>query len=683
MTDRLTSGFAERDRQSPSHDQTTQRHDAHLVQTHVPLAADVSPGWRISAPVRFVRHQCRRVSLIARAFPRIYELGGSPSGLMRKSWNALRSEGIDGIRRRLLYAIATGLRNETKSYESWVGQYDPLNENRCWRIRSCIESLRMKPLISVLMPVYNPNPDWLDEAICSVRRQLYPYWELCIADDASPDPRVRDVLLKHGSKDRRLKIIYRSTHGHISRTSNSAIDLAAGDYLALLDHDDLLPEHALFWVADAINRFPEAGLIYSDEDKLDENGKKCEPYFKCEWNYDLFLSHNMVCHLGVYRADLVRELGGFREGYEGAQDYDLTLRCVERLKRNQIIHTPRVLYHWRRHVQSTSSSGSNKAYALVAGERAINDHLKRCGIAATAQLQPEGCYRVKYALPEPAPLVTLIIPTRNGYDLIRRCITSIVERTQYPRYEIIVINNGSDDPEVLGYLENLKSGRHVRVLCDHRPFNFSALNNAAVESARGDLIGLINNDTEVISPDWLNEMVSIAIQPGVGAVGARLWYPNGTLQHGGIILGVGGVAGHSHRRLARGETGYSGRASVLQSFSAVTAACLVIRKDTYKLVGGLDETNLKVAFNDVDFCLRLREAGYRNIWTPYAELYHYESATRGDEYSQAKQARFQDEVRWMQQRWGRELLRDPAYSPNLTLDREDFGLAWPPRVAMV
>ncbi len=594
-------------------------------------------------------------------------------------------EGINGIERKLEFIWLYRNRNtpdqaRPSDYHKWIECYDSLDDAGRQRICNRIESFPQKPKISVVMPVYDPPLNFLNKAIWSVRNQLYPEWELCIADDASKNQAVRDLLKKHTDEDVRIKVVYRQVNGHISAASNSALEIASGEYIALLDNDDLLPEQALFWVADAIVSNPDAGLIYSDEDKVDESGRRYDPYFKSDWNPELFLSHNMICHLGAYRADLVRKLGGFREKYEGAQDYDLALRCTEQLAPQQIVHIPRVLYHWRSHSGSTARAGSEKNYALLAGMRALNDHFARTQVSAKAELLDFGMYRVRYAIPSSAPLVTLIIPTRNSINLIKQCIESILAKTTYKNYEILIVDNNSDDPDTLDYFTSLAEDYRIRILRDERPFNFSVLNNAAVQQARGEYLGLINNDIEVISPDWLEEMISLAIQPGVGAVGARLWYFNDTLQHGGVITGVGGVAGHSHKCLPRGHFGYFGRAQLIQTLSAVTAACLVVKKSTYQEVGGLDETNLKVAFNDVDFCLRMREAGYRNVWTPYAELYHYESATRGHEDTPIKQLRFSDEVLYMQKRWGNLLRNDPAYSPNLTLDHEDFSYAWPPRV---
>ncbi|MDD4913603.1 MAG: glycosyltransferase family 2 protein [Methylococcales bacterium] len=565
------------------------------------------------------------------------------------------------------------------NYRKWVKAYDTLTDDLRAAMREKIRDFKIRPLISVLMPVYNVNPQWLEEAIESVRGQIYPDWELCIADDASTNPAIRPILERYAREDRRIRVVFREQNGHISAASNSALSLAGGEWIALLDHDDVLTEHALFWVADAINKQPESRLIYSDEDRIDGEGLQSEPYFKCDWNQDLFYSHNMICHLAAYKTEIVRAIGGFRTGFEGSQDYDLALRFIETIQARQIVHIPRVLYHWRVHVESTAQSFESKPYAVLAGERAINDHLQRMGVNARCELL-DYVYRVRYALPEVLPLVSLVIPTRNGLAFLRQCITSILDKTDYANFEILIVDNGSDDPDTLAYMRGLAADPRIKVIRDDNPFNYSALNNRAVKLAKGEIVGLINNDIEVISPDWLSEMVSHALRPEVGAVGARLWYANDTLQHGGVIIGIGGVAGHSHKNLPRDQHGYCGRARLTQALSAVTAACLLIRKSVYEEVGGLNETDLQVAFNDVDFCLRVREAGYRNLWTPFAELYHHESATRGYEDTPEKLARFQTEIRYMQGRWGDGLKYDPAYSPNLSLEDEQFGFACPPRV---
>ena len=646
-------------------------------------------GYRILWPLRLVTAQINRIGVVATSMLPAMTRAGGFKNLLGKATQLYRREGWPGLSRGLRMFVRRGKIIPTRGsgtcdrndYAEWIRRYDTLTDVARDALKARAGEFVHKPLITVVMPTYNPKTTWLIAAIESIRGQIYPNWELCIADDASTDAAIRPVLEAYAREDSRIKLALREKNGHISAASNSALELGSGSWVALLDHDDLFSEHALFWVVDAINQHPDARLIYSDEDKIDEIGRRFDPYFKCDWNEDLFHSHNLVSHLGVYHMGLLRDVGGFREGLEGSQDYDLALRCIERLAASQIFHIPRVLYHWRMHAESTAKSADAKPYAMLAGERALNEHFTRRRIRARAELIGFG-YRMHYALPDSPPLVSLIIPTRNGLGLIRACVNSILTKTIYQNYEILIVDNGSNDPEILQYFDSLRADVRIRVIHDDRPFNYSALNNAAVKAARGEVLGLLNNDVEVISPMWLNEMVSLAMQPGVGAVGARLWYHSGHLQHGGVILGLGKsrVAGHAHYRMPRHEYGYFGRAMLISAFSAVSAACLLVRKSIYEEAGGMNETDLQVAFNDVDFCLRVRESGYRNVWTPYAELYHRESATRGFEITSAKRARFGKEVQYMQQRWGALLLNDPAYSPNLTLDHGDFCLAWPPRV---
>ncbi len=611
------------------------------------------------------------------AHKRLQQLLSSTSGQLSEPvrwfqrWNRAR---VAGRRKRMGKDIAA----RAAHYASWIRFFASIDDDARARMSGRVKQMSDPPLISVVMPTYNPDATWLRAAIDSVRSQIYPHWELCIADDATTAPESLIALHSCTEGDARIKIAFRSENGHISAASNTALGLARGDWIVLMDHDDLLSEDALFWIADAIAKRPDVALIYSDEDKVNAAGVRTDPYFKPDWNIDLFYSHNLFSHLGAYRTDLVRKVGGFRVGLEGSQDYDLVLRCLPHVSDAQIHHVPKVLYHWRSHAQSTASSNEAKPYAALAGERALNEHFERTGVRARIEHVDIG-YRVRYELPRQLPLVSLVIPTRNAVDLVRQCVASIFERTTYPRYEIILVDNGSDDPEALAYFSAMQSAGVLRVVRDDGEFNYSALNNRAVATARGEVVGLINNDIEVISADWLSEMVSIALQPGVGAVGARLWYPDTTLQHGGVVLGFGGVAGHAHKKLPKGSPGYCGRAALIQSFSAVTAACMVIRKDLYDAVRGFNETELKVEFNDVDFCLRLRQAGFRNVWTPYSELLHHESGTRGTDNTPAKRKRHAAEIDYLIRRWGDVLLFDPAYSPNLTLRSEDFGYAWPPR----
>lgn len=565
-------------------------------------------------------------------------------------------------------------------YVRWIAQYDTMTAPRRQEILADIESWQAHPAISVVMPVYDPPVQFLREAIDSVLAQIYPHWELCVADDASTDPKVREMLADYARRDSRIRVTYRPQNGHIVKAGNSALAIATGDFVALLDQDDLLSDHALFEVARAIRNHPGAGVIYSDEDRISDSGRRFSPCFKPDFNYEMLLGRNMMSHLGVYRRTLLQEIGGLKAGMEGAQDYDLVLRCIERLDPAQVIHIPKVLYHRRVHGGSTAASVDEKPDVLTAGVRAVNDHLERTCPGATAELQSDGChYRIRFPLPSPAPKVSIIIPTRNAYELVRVCLSTLFEKTRYPDFEVIVVDNGSDEPALLDYLAGLVRAGKITVLRDDSPFNFAALNNRAVAQSAGEYVLLLNNDIEIIEPDWLAEMVSVAARPGVGAVGARLWYPDRTLQHGGVILGLGGVAGHAHYRLAAGHRGYFGRAVLLQCFSAVTAACLLIRRAIFDEVGGFDEKDLKVAYNDVDFCLKIVQAGYRNVWTPQAQLIHHESATRGNDLAPEKRDRVHSEVRFMRQKWGDLLSRDPAFNINLSLDDSNFVLGDAPR----
>ncbi|MBS0630714.1 MAG: glycosyltransferase [Verrucomicrobia bacterium] len=576
-----------------------------------------------------------------------------------------------------------------RDYATWVRRFDTPDLNRTVTYRARLEGLTpaQRPLISLLVPTYNTPEPWLVKMVESVRAQLYAHWELCIADDASTAPHVRRLLEGFAQRDPRIKLTFRPENGHISAASNTALGLATGEFTALLDHDDELAPHALAEVVLALAAEPRLEFIYTDEDKIDEQGRRFDPYFKPDWNPDLLLGQNYTCHLSVFRTARLRAVGGFRLGYEGSQDWDLTLRATEDLDPALIRHIPRVLYHWRAIAGSTALSLDAKSnYPFIAAEKALADHLARRGIAASLVAVPGQHWRVQRALPAPAPMVSIIIPTYNAEKLLRVCLGSIIAKTDYPNYEIVVVNNRSDDPSIGSYFTELRA-TGVRVLDYNEPFNFSALNNFAAREARGALLAFLNNDLEVISPGWLTEMVSQAVRPEIGAVGAMLYYPNDTVQHAGVILGLtgpakrDGVAGHAFKCAPRGAEGQRNRLRLVQDYSAVTAACLVIRREIFHAVGGFNEPDLAVAFNDIDFCLRVRAAGYRNLWTPFAELYHHESASRGAEDTPEKAARFHREVAYMRRRWGPLLDRDPAYNPNLTGELEDFSLAFPPRVS--
>ncbi len=550
-------------------------------------------------------------------------------------------------------------------------------------IRGHTEAFRARPVISVVMPVFDPPEGLLSKAIQSVLDQVYPHWELCVADDASTQPHVRETLERFAALDPRIKVTYRPKNGHICEATNTAIELATGEFIALFDHDDVLSPVALYEVAAEVDAHPDAQLIYSDEDKIDAEDRRFDPYFKPDWNPDLNYGQNYISHLSVYRAALIRELGGFRKGFEGSQDWDLLLRAIDRIPPSAIRHIPKLLYHWRAVPGSTALQLAEKSYPVEAARMALEDHFRRRGETVEMHPVPGDHWRVKYPVPSPAPLVSLIIPTRNAAKLVRQAVDSILSTTDYPNYEIIIVDNESDDPETIEYLAEIGRGSdpRTRVLPFHAPFNYSAINNFAVREAHGDVVGLLNNDVEAINRDWLSEMVSHAVRPGIGAVGAMLYYPLNTVQHAGVILGLGGVAGHPFKEFPRGDQGQKNRLRLVQNYSAVTAACLVIRKDRFLEVGGFNEKDLPIAFNDVDLCCKLIEAGYRNLWTPHAEFYHHESATRGVEDTPEKKARFQSEIDYMMNTWGALLMADPAYNPNLTLVGEDFSPAYLSRAA--
>ena len=455
--------------------------------------------------------------------------------------------------------------------------------------------------------------------------------------------------------------------------------MATGDFAALLDHDDVLAPHALYMVAHAVNAYPDADVFYSDEDKLNAAGRRCDPYFKPDWNRELFYGQNFINHLGVYRTASVRAAGGFRLGFEGSQDYDLALRLIA-ATRGPVVHIPYILYHWRIFPGADTHSSTQFESAAAAARRAIHEHLESLGERATVTAAPAGNYhRVVYRAPDEWPKVSVIVPTRDHVEVLADCLTGLLERTDYPDLEIMIADNESIEEKTGAFFTEV-ARRGVRIVRSPGPFNFSRINNDAAREARGDVLLFLNNDVTVIDRAWLKEMIVHAVRPGIGAVGARLLYPDDTIQHAGVVLGIGGVAGHFHCRASCHDPGYFGRLILTQETSCVTAACVAVPKAVFARVGGFDEENLAVAFNDVDLCIRIREAGYRIIWTPHAELYHAESKTRGSDLSAAKIDRFHREGRYVQRRWARQIAEDPFFNPNLSLETVCVELAFPPRV---
>jgi len=596
----------------------------------------------------------------------------NPFRIIAKSYARYKKHGWSGMQQRLdkeysqLGLSEINYLGKQSNYARWIEE----NEKDILDVKQ----LEYNPLISIVTPTYNTEKKYLIEMLESVLGQTYIHWELCIADDASYNKETISVLKEYSEKYENIKVLFRNSNGHISEASNSALSLARGDYVTFLDHDDTLAPNALYEMVKKLNENKKLKLIYSDEDKIDENSKRSNPHFKSGWNPDMLYSHNYICHLVMIQKKLVEKVNGFRKGYEGSQDYDLLLRISDLLQDYEIDRVEKILYHWRAIKGSTAYGSSEKEYAHISGLKALQDYFihKNSAIKIDNGLLPN-TYKVIYPLLK-IPLVSIIIPTRNGYELLHKCIESILTKTLYSNYEIIIVDNETNCDKTLKYFEKLRKYENIKILQYHKTFNYSAINNYAVSQSNGEVIALLNNDIEVINETWLNEMVMHALREEIGAVGAKLYYADNTLQHAGVVLGIGGVAGHSHKYFSKNAYGYFSRLQIVQNYSAVTGACLVVRKKLFNEVDGLDEVNLTVAFNDVDFCLKLLEHGYRNVWTPYAKLYHYESKSRGSEDTPHKRKRFNQEVEYMQKRWLKYLKDDKSYNCNLTDKYENFNL---------
>lgn len=550
-------------------------------------------------------------------------------------------------------------------YAAWLGlQLD--ND----KASTQLAKLRYRPLISVVMPVRDPKIAHLALAIASVEAQLYPNWELCIADDVSTNPAIPEFLADYASRSKRVHFVRLKNRGYIAGTTNAAIALAEGDFLAFLDHDDELTPDALLEVAALLNDHPDTDLIYTDHDVLGPDNLRRFPSFKPDWSPELLLSYMYFGHLKVYRAALVRSVDGLRAGFEGSADYDLALRLVEQTQR--IRHIPKIVYHWRAAPSSMARTSENKPQSFDAGRKALQEALDRRRIHGLAE-QPAfaeraklGLYKIRFTKTKTSP-VTIIIPTRDKIDLLRSCISSIEQKTAYPRYEILIINNESQDPETLTYLAHCP--HQVLPFENSGVFNFAAMMNFGVDHSPTDYFVLLNNDTLVINPYWLDELIGYGELPGVGAVGAKLLYPDGRIQHAGVILGTQGLTGHAFQPRLDTEDmlEYQAYAHVARNYLAVTAACMLSRKSIFREVGGFNERDLKVAWNDVDYCLRLREKGYRVVFNPYATLYHLESQSRGEHKDPA-------EICYIMKHWRHYIDHDPFYNPNLSLLDAEFRI---------
>jgi GT2 family glycosyltransferase len=570
---------------------------------------------------------------------------------------------------RFFYVESRIDRPQLPDYNDWIFRYDRNDADEATVLQTALPRLKDKAAFSLLLPFDTQTvTETAHRCLEALAGQVYGGFECLIGLPTDAGSELR-ALAAEAATDARCRVVDIPAGVGPGAALNRLAAAAKNAWITALSADDILAPAALFWLAEAIGTHPDKVIFYADEDRMEVTGERSAPTFKPDFNYELLLTHNYLGDLTVWRAADVAAVGGFDQTLTEDVGYDLTLRLIERIGGDQIHHVARVLNHVRAQRPETLHNPA-----------IVSEHIRRTGGRAEVMPHPEvsGYTRVRHALPEPLPLVTIIIPTRDRVELLKQCLDSVFEKTAYPNYEIIIIDNGSVERATLAYFRTLDPQR-VRILRDERPFNFSALNNGAVAEARGEFVCLMNNDIGIMTPDWLEEMLSFAARPDTGAVGARLWYPDDRLQHAGVLVGFFGVAGHMHKMLARGETGYGHRAALHQSLSAVTAAVLLVRKSIYEAVGGFDET-LAVAFNDVDFCLKVRDAGYRNIYTPHAEMYHYESASRGAETTPAQKAREFREITLMKARYGEALVADPAFNPNLSLTSEDLTFAFPPRM---
>lgn len=589
---------------------------------------------------------------------------------LTKAGNAVRyleRNGMSATVRKIQTKLG---KKEASSYEQWRAHYEPKPEE--------IEQQRKTefgytPLFSIVVPLYKTNEQFLKEMIGSIECQTYANWELCLAD-GSADGSLTKLLEQYATANSKIKYVSLTENKGISGNTNEALALAKGDYIVLVDHDDIVPPEALFEFAKALNEDETIDVLYSDEDKVSMNGKKYfEPHFKSDYNPDLLCSMNYICHLFTVRRSLQQQIGMFRSEYDGAQDYDFIFRCCEAAQ--NIRHIPKILYHWRCHMESTAANPESKLYAFEAGRKAIEAHYQRMEIPAHVEhAQFYGMYHTVYDWKE-EPLISIIIPNKDHIDDLEKCMNSIYEKSNYHNFEFVIVENNSTEQETFGFYEKMKREHEdVKVLYYKGEFNYSKINNFGVSEAAGDYLLLLNNDTEIINADCLAEMLHYCMREDVGIVGARLYYADDTIQHAGAVIGFGGMAGHTFIGKSRYDIGYFGRIVCAQDYSAVTAACLMTKRSVYEAVGGLDE-KYQVAFNDIDYCLKVRKLGKLVVYNPYAELYHYESKSRGLEDTPEKVERFSGEVERLVTNWPEYFEKgDPYYNKNLTLDNSDFSL---------
>ena len=555
------------------------------------------------------------------------------------------------------------------SYQIWIRENEPTVEEIEQQRKT---EFKINPKISIIIPMYNTPKKFFEELVDNMIRQTYPNWELCLADGSLERNSKIEAICK---KDKRIKYKFIGLNKGISGNTNAALKLATGDYIALLDHDDLLPIYSLYEVVKCINANPDVEFIYTDEDKFEKlGGKRYDPYFKSDFAPDTLRANNFICHFSIFKKELMDKLGGFRSEYDGAQDFDIILRMSENT--NKIIHIPKILYHWRVHEQSTAKSGGTaKPYAYDAGIRALEDHIKRLGLKGTVRHgNTLGTYKIDYEVIG-NPKVSIVIPNKDYISTLKVCLKSITKLTTYDNYEIVIVENNSEEEKTFEYYKSIDGKNKIRVVYyPEKEFNYSKIINFGVKNSTGDYIIQLNNDTELMTPNWLEEMLGLAQREDVGAVGAELFYPDRTIQHAGIIVGIGGVAGHVFKNIPKGIHGYFSKDAMVQNLSAVTAACIMTPKSIYEEVGYMDE-KFKVAFNDVDFCLKIREKGHLIVYNPYVQFLHYESKSRGFEDTPEKQIRFKTEIDRFQDKWGDFLDKgDPYYNINLRLDNDQCAI---------
>jgi len=583
--------------------------------------------------------------------------------IVRTSFGIVREQGIRSLIQQTSEKIKKReftLREDP--YKMWLSDHR-LTDEKLARMHVEVSRFGYRPMISIVMPAYNTDEQWLTAAINSVRGQVYPNWELCAVDDASTKEEVRKVFAEQARGDPRIAVKYLDEHVSLSGAYHEALKMASGEFVGFLDHDDELTKDALFEVVKVLNDHPDEDLIYSDEDKMDLKGRRIEPFFKPDWSPDLFLSMNYLVHFCVIRKSLLDEIGGFREGFEGSQDYDLILRVTEQTER--IFHVSKPLYSWRKAPGSVAADMRYKPYAFPAAKRAILEALRRRGVRGDVEDGVyAGRYRVRYGIG--SPLVTIIIPTKNQCELLRRCLTSIDSKSTYRNYEIIVVDHDTDTPEAIDYLNHIKTLPGYTVIKFHGLFNFSRIINLAAKHARGFHLLLLNNDTEVIREDWIEAMLEHSQRESVAIVGAKLIFPDERIQHAGVILGLGGLAGHAFYKQPANIPGYFGLSDVIRNCSAVTAACMMVKRHIFETLNGFDE-KFEVDLGDVDFCLRAIQLGYQIVYTPYAALKHYEGASRKVRGAYIPNL---NDRKLFTERWSSLLERDPYYNPNLSLDSD-------------